>query len=275
MECAKARTVPCSLFSGDAQHGRPEDCRGKRRCAGVPGAGKGSRHAACPCELSQKGRAVCDAERGLSVRHKVHLPGHKEHRLLLPGIPAEDIGRGGKILRIHRIRRSRIHPAGVGRKAAEGPDLRTVPFDDAGPVMRNEFPGVLQPQRAAGHPHRIDQERDAQLMGLCPGNLHGFHPRIIDVPQIHHQGIRRGHDLCRFLRMPGHVGTCPHGQDGIGAVVHRDGVSQAVDQRFLFPDPRHDVRNASAQPADGFRGHRHSPPAFSGIPKASRSGTGW
>ena len=163
----------------------------------------------------------------------------------------------------------------MGGKAAEGPDFRTVPLDDPGPVVFDELLGVHQPKGAAGYPYSIQQDGDAFFMGLFPGDFHGFQPFLIDVPQIHHQGICRLHNLFHLLRVGGHGGTSPHSQDGVGAVIHGDGMGHAVDQRFIFPHPGHDVHKGSGQLADDFPGHRYSLPIFSGIPTGSRSGTGW
>ena len=56
-----------------------------------------------------------------------------------------------------------------------------------------------------------------------------------------------GGDLRHLTGMLRHDGTAAHSQNGVGALVDGDGVSDAVDQGAALPDRTANVRNGSHQ----------------------------
>ena len=87
-------------------------------------------------------------------------------------------------------------------------------------------------QIAAGSSYQIKHNRDMETGSSFQRFRHGFHTCISDISKIQCQCMRASGDLSYFCRMFCHDRAASGRQNNISAVMNRNRISDAVNQRL-------------------------------------------
>ena len=215
-------------------HGGGQGADRPVRVGGQKGGAQGGQLTARPRHPAHLRAAIVDDKAALPVAHQVRLPGDGHQTAQLPGGP---LHKDDLLRKTARLLAVGVHPTmGVG-PGQQGPQFRDVAAQGRDGQAGQQHPGGVGAHGAGSRPHRVQQDRSVQTTGLLSCRQHGRHPAAAEGAQIQHQASGQGGDIGALLRVVGHDGAGPAGQQDIGHVVGRDIVGNGVDHRGLLPDP--------------------------------------
>ena len=232
------RSLPGRLFRHPAGHTHGDTGQYgcfPRSADGEPGGRHSPRHTARTREARQYGCAVADEGRTGRRNNQVRGTGQEQDG---PPLHSMLLQQGSHILQLRRadgVCRTGVNASAVRSKAAKDAQFRSIALNDGRPVRLDEVCRKPPSQGAEPDADGIEQDGDPLFPRRPAGPFHGFHPLVRDVAQVDGQGIGPADGFHHLVRMGCHVGACPQGEDHIGAVIHGDGMGQAVDQGLFAP----------------------------------------
>ena len=116
--------------------------------------------------------------------------------------------------------------------SGHGKKFRHISFKEFGHVDVHKILREFVAQIAAGGSYQIKHNRDMETGSSFQRFRHGFHTCISDISKIQCQCMRASGDLSYFCRMFCHDRAASGRQNNISAVMNRNRISDAVNQRL-------------------------------------------